>query len=81
MVRDLRKFNDGRGWLSELFRHDELTAEFFPAMAYTSSTKAGVTRGRTSMSIRPIFLLFPGAVKFQRYACGTIARTHLPIEM
>jgi dTDP-4-dehydrorhamnose 3,5-epimerase len=45
VVRDLRKFNDGRGWLSELFRNDELTAEFFPAMAYTSSTKAGVTRG------------------------------------
>lgn len=45
VIRDLRKFNDGRGWLSELFRRDELTAEFFPAMAYTSSTKAGVTRG------------------------------------
>ena len=45
VVRDLQKFNDSRGWLSELFRQDELTAEFFPAMAYTSSTKAGVTRG------------------------------------
>jgi dTDP-4-dehydrorhamnose 3,5-epimerase len=45
VVRDLRKFNDGRGWLCELFRQDELTAEFFPAMAYTSSTKPGITRG------------------------------------
>jgi dTDP-4-dehydrorhamnose 3,5-epimerase len=45
LVRDLRKFNDSRGWLSELFRHDELPSEFFPAMAYTSSTKPGVTRG------------------------------------
>ena len=45
VVRDLRKFNDGRGWLSELFRKDDLPPEFFPAMAYTSSTKAGVTRG------------------------------------
>jgi dTDP-4-dehydrorhamnose 3,5-epimerase len=45
VVRDLRKLNDSRGWLSELFRRDELSAEFFPAMAYTSSTKAGVTRG------------------------------------
>src|SRR5262245_62045853 len=44
-VRDLRKFNDGRGWLCELFRHDELTSEFFPAMAYTSSTRPGITRG------------------------------------
>jgi dTDP-4-dehydrorhamnose 3,5-epimerase len=45
VVRDLRKFNDRRGWLVELFRHDELAAEFFPAMAYTSSTNPGVTRG------------------------------------
>jgi dTDP-4-dehydrorhamnose 3,5-epimerase len=45
LVRDVRKFHDSRGWLSELFRQDELTAEFFPAMAYTSSTKPGVTRG------------------------------------
>ena len=45
VVRDLRKFNDERGWLTELFRHDELAAEFFPAMAYISATKPGVTRG------------------------------------
>ncbi len=45
VVRDLHKFNDDRGWLSELFRHDELDPEFFPEMAYTSSTMAGVTRG------------------------------------
>ena len=45
VVRPLRKFNDSRGWLSELFRHDELAAEFFPAMAYISSTNPGVTRG------------------------------------
>jgi dTDP-4-dehydrorhamnose 3,5-epimerase len=45
VVRDLRKFNDRRGWLVELFRHDELAAEFFPAMAYISSTNPGVARG------------------------------------
>jgi dTDP-4-dehydrorhamnose 3,5-epimerase len=45
VVRDLRKFNDRRGWLVELFRQDEIAAEFFPAMAYTSSTSPGVTRG------------------------------------
>jgi dTDP-4-dehydrorhamnose 3,5-epimerase len=45
MVQKLRKFNDRRGWLTELFRHDELTAEFFPVMAYISSTNPGVTRG------------------------------------
>ena len=45
VVRDLRKFRDDRGWLSELFRQDETAAEYLPAMAYTSATKPGVTRG------------------------------------
>jgi dTDP-4-dehydrorhamnose 3,5-epimerase len=45
IVRELRRFKDSRGWLSELFRHDELAAEFCPAMAYISSTHPGVTRG------------------------------------
>jgi dTDP-4-dehydrorhamnose 3,5-epimerase len=45
VVRDLRKFNDRRGWLVELFRHDELAAEFYPAMTYISSTNPGVARG------------------------------------
>src|SRR5262249_12748870 len=44
-VRELRRFNDNRGWLTELFRHDELAPEFLPTMAYISSTKPGVTRG------------------------------------
>ncbi|HEY6187357.1 MAG TPA: dTDP-4-dehydrorhamnose 3,5-epimerase family protein [Pyrinomonadaceae bacterium] len=45
LVRPLRKFYDERGWLAELFRHDELTEEFYPAMAYISSSLVGVTRG------------------------------------
>ncbi|HVS22008.1 MAG TPA: dTDP-4-dehydrorhamnose 3,5-epimerase family protein [Pyrinomonadaceae bacterium] len=45
VVRELRKFDDRRGWLCELFRHDELAAEFSPAMAYISSTNPGVARG------------------------------------
>lgn len=45
VVRDLRKFVDERGWLAELFRHDELEAEFYPAMSYISSTEPGVQRG------------------------------------
>jgi dTDP-4-dehydrorhamnose 3,5-epimerase len=45
VVRELRRFNDQRGWLTELFRHDELAEEFYPTMAYISSTNPGVTRG------------------------------------
>lgn len=45
VVRDLRKFRDSRGWLAELFRHDELADEFYPRMTYISTTHPGVTRG------------------------------------
>jgi dTDP-4-dehydrorhamnose 3,5-epimerase len=45
VVRELSRFNDSRGWLAELFRHDELEAEFYPAMSYVSATLPGVTRG------------------------------------
>jgi dTDP-4-dehydrorhamnose 3,5-epimerase len=45
VVRDLRKFVDERGWLAELFRHDELEEEFYPTMSYISLTQPGVVRG------------------------------------
>ena len=45
IVRELRVYQDGRGWLAELFRHDELATEFFPEMAYISSTGSGIIRG------------------------------------
>jgi dTDP-4-dehydrorhamnose 3,5-epimerase len=45
ILRDLRKFSDSRGWLAEVFRHDDLAREFYPVMAYISSTHPGVTRG------------------------------------
>ncbi len=41
----LSVYSDHRGWLAEIFRQDELAPEYFPAMAYVSVTKPGVTRG------------------------------------
>jgi dTDP-4-dehydrorhamnose 3,5-epimerase len=43
--RPLGKFHDQRGWLCELFRHDELPPEFHPVMGYLSETAPGVARG------------------------------------
>jgi dTDP-4-dehydrorhamnose 3,5-epimerase len=43
--KPLRLYPDMRGWLCELFRQDELLAEFHPVMAYVSETRPGVTRG------------------------------------
>ncbi|HMJ07480.1 MAG TPA: dTDP-4-dehydrorhamnose 3,5-epimerase family protein [Pyrinomonadaceae bacterium] len=44
-IYGLKRFDDGRGWLAELFRHDDLDEEFYPAMAYISYTRPGVQRG------------------------------------
>ena len=45
IVRPLRRFSDHRGWLTELFRDDELPAGFEPVMGYISVTHPGVARG------------------------------------
>lgn len=41
----LKKYADSRGWLTELFRDDELPEGFRPAMGYLSVTQPGVARG------------------------------------
>lgn len=45
IVRPLSRYADARGWLTELFRRDELPEGFDPAMCYLSVTKPGVARG------------------------------------
>ena len=45
VVRSLKRYADQRGWLIELFRHDELPPDNRPQMAYVSETRPGVTRG------------------------------------
>jgi dTDP-4-dehydrorhamnose 3,5-epimerase len=45
VVRPFCKFVDERGWLAEVYRHDELEEEYHPAMCYVSSTEPNVTRG------------------------------------
>lgn len=41
----LKKFADSRGWLTELFRDDELPEGFKPTMGYLSVTHPGIARG------------------------------------
>lgn len=45
VVRDLVKYVDERGWLTELYRRDELDPRFLPVMTYISVTLPGVARG------------------------------------
>jgi dTDP-4-dehydrorhamnose 3,5-epimerase len=65
VVRELRKFTDSRGWLTELFRRDELAVEFFPAMTYISSTLPGVTRGPHEHVDQTDLFCFLGPSDFQ----------------
>jgi dTDP-4-dehydrorhamnose 3,5-epimerase len=43
IIKELGKYNDERGWLSEVYRQDE--TDYRPEMAYVSVTKPGVVRG------------------------------------
>ncbi len=45
VVYPIKKFVDERGWLAELFRHDEIGEEFYPVMSYISVTEPNVQRG------------------------------------
>jgi dTDP-4-dehydrorhamnose 3,5-epimerase len=45
VVRDLKYHRDERGWLTELFRHDEIEKDVCPVMAYISMTSPGMKRG------------------------------------
>jgi dTDP-4-dehydrorhamnose 3,5-epimerase len=65
VVRDVRKFVDERGWLAELFRHDEMEAEYFPAMCYISSTEPGVVRGPHEHVDQADFFVFMGPSNFK----------------
>ena len=45
VVTELRRFDDERGWLIEVFRDDERPGGVVPAMSYVSLTRAGAARG------------------------------------
>jgi dTDP-4-dehydrorhamnose 3,5-epimerase len=45
VVKDLVKHTDDRGWLTEIFREDEMEKQFLPVMAYISMTQPNVARG------------------------------------
>lgn len=65
VVRELRRFHDSRGWLAELFRHDELDEEYYPTMTYISATEPGVTRGPHEHVDQADLFCFLGPSNFQ----------------
>ena len=65
--KPLKKFHDGRGWLCELFRHDDLPVEFHPVMAYISMTLPGVARGPHEHAEQADCFCFLGPSNFKMY--------------
>ena len=65
VVYPLKKYVDERGWLAELFRHDELREEFYPAMAYISVTEPNMQRGPHEHVEQADLFCFIGAGNFK----------------
>jgi dTDP-4-dehydrorhamnose 3,5-epimerase len=73
VVRPLKFYHDPRGWLVELFRHDELPRELWPAMTYASMTLPGVTRGPHEHVDQTDGFAFLGPSDFRLYIWDTRA--------
>jgi dTDP-4-dehydrorhamnose 3,5-epimerase len=67
IIKELSAFNDKRGWLIELFRHDEIPEKYHPVMAYVSMTKAGVARGPHEHKDQTDCFCFIGPSTFRLY--------------
>jgi dTDP-4-dehydrorhamnose 3,5-epimerase len=67
VVRPVSPHTDGRGWLAEIFRHDELPQEFHPVMAYVSETLPGVQRGPHEHATQTDYFAFLGPGDFVLY--------------
>jgi len=67
VVRNLEKFVDERGWLTEVYRKDELDSEHTPVMGYLSMTAPGVARGPHEHADQADHFIFVGPSNFKIY--------------
>jgi dTDP-4-dehydrorhamnose 3,5-epimerase len=67
MIRPLSPHKDHRGWLTELYREDELQLEWHPVMAYVSETLPGVARGPHEHVDQTDYFAFLGPGDFMLY--------------
>jgi dTDP-4-dehydrorhamnose 3,5-epimerase len=66
-VRALKRFADQRGWLTEVYREDELESGLHPVMAYVSETLPGVARGPHEHVHQTDYFAFLGPGDFELY--------------
>jgi dTDP-4-dehydrorhamnose 3,5-epimerase len=67
VIRKLTRRADARGWLAELFRHDELPPQLYPTMSYVSMTRPGTTRGPHEHRQQTDLFCFLGPSTFRLY--------------
>ena len=67
VIKNLVKFVDDRGWLTEVFREDELEAKYFPVMGYISMTQTGIARGPHEHVDQADHFCFMGPSNFKVY--------------
>ncbi len=65
--KPLSMFKDKRGWLCELFRHDEMAEMFHPVMCYISMTEPGIARGPHEHVDQADYFAFIGPSNFKVY--------------
>jgi len=63
----IKTLEDERGWLAELYRHDEIPVENRPVMAYVSETKPGVSRGPHEHAEQSDYFAFMGPGDFRLF--------------
>ena len=56
IIKKMEKFSDDRGWLTEIYRDDEIN--FQPVMGYLSETKPGIVRGPHEHQQQSDFFVF-----------------------
>ncbi len=65
IIKELKKNEDDRGHLVEIYRHDEV--DYQVAMSYLSWTKPGVARGPHEHVYQSDYFIFPGPGTFRLY--------------
>ena len=63
IIKKIVKSEDGRGWLAEIYRSDEV--DFRPAMSYISVTKPGIVRGPHEHKYQSDCFIFIGPGNFE----------------
>ena len=65
IVKELKKYEDDRGYLIEIYRRDEI--DLGVAMSYLSMTLPGVARGPHEHVYQTDYFIFPGSGDFILY--------------